>query len=113
MIGFDLGPASDDLFRVILARGTVEDCERFFSDLGTLSELRALTERWQVVRKLEEGMPCRALSEETGVSTAPSRAWRTGSGRGKAATASHSNGWVERNRHAGPSPTGTSSVGRA
>jgi TrpR-related protein YerC/YecD len=70
MIEFDFGPASDDLFRAMLTLETVEDCERFFRDLCTLSELRALTERWQVVRKLQEGMPYRAISEETGVSTA-------------------------------------------
>jgi TrpR-related protein YerC/YecD len=70
MIEFEFGPASNDLFRAVLALETVEDCERFFRDLCTLSELRALTERWQVVRKLEEGMPYRAISEETGVSTA-------------------------------------------
>lgn len=70
MIEFEFGPASDDLFGAVLALETVEDCERFFRDLCTLSELRALTERWQVVRKLEEGMPYRAISDETGVSTA-------------------------------------------
>ncbi|MDX1420749.1 MAG: YerC/YecD family TrpR-related protein [Rubricoccaceae bacterium] len=70
MIAFEFGPASDDLFRAVLALETVEECERFFRDLCTLSELRALTERWQVVRKLEEGRPYRAISEETGVSTA-------------------------------------------
>ena len=70
MIEFEFGPASDDLFRAILAMETREECERFFRDLCTLSELRAITERWQVVRKLEEGMPYRAISEETGVSTA-------------------------------------------
>ena len=70
MIAFEFSPASDDLFRAVLTLETVEDCERFFRDLCTLSELRALTERWQVVRKLEAGLPYRAISEETGVSTA-------------------------------------------
>lgn len=70
MIEFEFGPASDDLFRALLTLETTEDCELFFRDLCSLSELRALTERWQVVRKLEEGLPYRAISEETGVSTA-------------------------------------------
>ncbi len=70
MIEFDFGPASDDLFRAILALETVDECERFFRDLCTLSELRALTERWQVVRLLQEGRSYRAISEQTGVSTA-------------------------------------------
>lgn len=70
MIDFAFGPASDDLFRAILAMESNDECERFFRDLCTLSELRALTERWQVVRKLEAGMSYRAISDETGVSTA-------------------------------------------
>ena len=70
MIEFEFGPASDDLFEAILSLKTKGECERFFRDLCTLSELRALTERWQVVRKLEEGLPYRTISEQTGVSTA-------------------------------------------
>ena len=70
MIEFEFGPASDDLFRALLALESVEDCERFFRDLCTLAKLRAMTERWQVVRKLEEGLPYRTISEQTGVSTA-------------------------------------------
>lgn len=70
MIEFEFGPASDDLFRAILTLETVDECERFFRDLCTLSELRALTERWQVVRMLEEGHSYRAISEQIGVSTA-------------------------------------------
>ncbi len=70
MKAFEFGPASDDLFRAVLSLKTVEECERFFRDLSTLSELRALTERWQIVRKLEEGLSYRVISEETGVSTA-------------------------------------------
>ena len=70
MIDFEFGPASDDLFRAILTLATVEECEAFFRDLCTLSELRAMTERWQVVRKLQEGLPYRTIAEQTGVSTA-------------------------------------------
>ncbi|NNF58092.1 MAG: hypothetical protein HKN04_07600 [Rhodothermaceae bacterium] len=70
MIDFEFGPASDALFRAMLTLETVEDCERFFRDLCTLSELHALTERWQVVLKLQEGLPYRTIAEQTGVSTA-------------------------------------------
>jgi TrpR-related protein YerC/YecD len=70
MIDFEFGAASDDLFRAILTLETVEECERFFRDLCTLSELRAMSERWQVVRKLKEGLPYRTIAEQTGVSTA-------------------------------------------
>lgn len=70
MTDFDFGPSSDDLFHAILTLETVEECEDFFRDLCTLSELHALTERWQVVRKLKEGLPYRTIAERTGVSTA-------------------------------------------
>ena len=70
MIDFEFGPASDALFKAMLTLETVEECERFFRDLCTLSELRALTERWQVVLKLKEGLPYRTIAEQTGVSTA-------------------------------------------
>jgi len=67
---FEFSPESDDLFRAVLSLETVEECERFFRDLCALGELRSMTERWQVVRKLDAGMTYRAISEETGVSTA-------------------------------------------
>lgn len=70
MIDFEFGPESSALFETILRLETVEECEDFFRDLCTLSELHAMTERWQVVLKLEEGLPYRTISEQTGVSTA-------------------------------------------
>ena len=70
MIDFEFGPASDALFRAMLTLETVEECEVFFRDLCTLSELHALTERWQVVLRLQEGLPYRTIAEQTGVSTA-------------------------------------------
>jgi len=49
---------------------TVEDCERFFTDLCTPAELAALTDRWRVARLVEQGVPYREIYERTGVSTA-------------------------------------------
>ena len=44
-----------DLFEAILSLRTVDEAERFFRDLCTLSELEAMAHRWQVARLLDEG----------------------------------------------------------
>ncbi len=44
--------------------------ERFLRDLCTRRELEEMTSRWAVVRLLAEGVPYRAIRDETGVSTA-------------------------------------------
>jgi len=59
-----------DLFKVILKLKTVKECEDFFRDLCTLSELKAMSERWAVVQKIQQNIPYRQISEETGASTA-------------------------------------------
>ena len=45
----------DILFRGILKLQTVEDCYDFFEDLCTIAELRAMVQRFQVARMLDEG----------------------------------------------------------
>ncbi len=67
---FSFGTASDDLFGVILQLEDLAECEEFFRDLCTLSELRAMTERWQIVRKLKAGLAYRQIAMEVGASTA-------------------------------------------
>jgi len=62
--------ATDDLFDTILTLRTRAEAEAFFRDLCTLGELRDLTQRWQVVRHLEQGRPYAAISRDTGASTA-------------------------------------------
>ena len=44
-----------DLFRAIASLEDEGECALFFRDLCTLSELEAMSERWQVVRLLEQG----------------------------------------------------------
>lgn len=44
----------DILFRGILKLQTVEDCYDFFEDLCTIAELRAMVQRFQVARMLDE-----------------------------------------------------------
>ena len=59
-----------DLFAAILSLETVDEAAEFFRDLCTLAELSALTQRWQIVLLLEQGMPYREIAQQTGSSTA-------------------------------------------
>ena len=60
----------DILFRGILKLQTVEDCYDFFEDLFTIAELRAMVQRFQVARMLDEGRIYSDIVQETGASTA-------------------------------------------
>ena len=59
-----------ELFEVIVHLEDPEECARFFRDLCTLTELKAMAERWQVAQMLSEDIPYRKISERTGASTA-------------------------------------------
>lgn len=60
----------EELYRAVLALESVDDCRRFFKDITTPAELRALAERWHVARLLDEGeLSYREIHDETGVST--------------------------------------------
>ena len=60
----------DILFRGILKLQTIEDCYDFFEDLRTIAELRAMVQRFQVARLLDEGRSYSDIVQETGASTA-------------------------------------------
>ena len=65
----------DILFRGILKLQTVEECYKdecysFFEDLCTIAELRAMVQRFQVARMLDEGRIYSDIVQETGASTA-------------------------------------------
>lgn len=60
----------DNLFEAILQLKTKAECRKFFRDLCTLTELSAMTERWQVAQQVDRGIPYRTIAEETGSSTA-------------------------------------------
>ncbi|MFP5342357.1 MAG: YerC/YecD family TrpR-related protein [Candidatus Limnocylindria bacterium] len=63
-------PAAEALFEAIRSLDTLEETERFFRDLCTLSELRDMSQRWAVVRLLDQGKHYAEISRETGASTA-------------------------------------------
>ncbi len=45
-----------------------EEAMAFFTDLCTPAELESMADRWQVVPLLQQGLPYRAIHDETGVS---------------------------------------------
>ena len=58
------------LYKVILKLDTIAECKKFFRDLCTVSELNSMTERFKVVKMLNEGVPYREISKKVGSSTA-------------------------------------------
>ena len=63
-------PEMEELFEGILSLQTVEECERFFTDICTITELQALTQRLQVAKQLYEGRNYNEVYQDTGVSSA-------------------------------------------
>ena len=60
----------DELFQGILSLSSVEECYNFFEDLCTITELRAMAQRFQVAKMLDEGQIYSDIVRETGASTA-------------------------------------------
>jgi TrpR-related protein YerC/YecD len=63
-------PLVDKLFEAILTLQTVDECYRFFEDLATISEIKALAQRLEVAKMLDAGMTYEDIVEATGASTA-------------------------------------------
>jgi len=61
---------SQELYRAILALKDEDECRRFFKDLCTISELRAMEQRYDVAVLLEKGMVYSDILEVTGASSA-------------------------------------------
>lgn len=59
-----------DLFKTIASLETEQECKRFFRDLCTIAELKAMAERWQVAKQVQANMPYRDIAKKTGSSTA-------------------------------------------
>ncbi len=63
-------PNTDLLFNAILKLETPEECYRFFEDLCTVQELKAMSQRIVVARMLTQKKVYSTIVEETGASTA-------------------------------------------
>lgn len=60
----------DELFRGILSLENIEECYRFFEDLCTIKELKAMAQRFEVAKKLTDGVTFQEIVQQTGASTA-------------------------------------------
>lgn len=60
----------EPLFEAILSLQTVEECYRFFDDLCTVPEIKALSQRLEVARMLNDGRVYSDIVTHTGASTA-------------------------------------------
>ena len=63
-------PDAEALFEAIGSLDGLDETERFFRDLCTLTELRDLSQRWAVARLLDDGLHYADISRRTGASTA-------------------------------------------
>ena len=62
------------LYSAILKLQTVEECYDFFTDLCTFSELKAMEQRFELAKLLNDGLIYNDILEKTGASSAPSAA---------------------------------------
>lgn len=62
-------PWFQSLCRAMFMCSTVKELENFLRDVGTLSELRAWSERWEVAQRIEMGQTYRQIAQKTGAST--------------------------------------------
>ena len=60
----------DSLFEAVLTLEDREECYRFFEDLCTINELKAMAQRWQVARLLAARKTYSEIEDETAASTA-------------------------------------------
>ncbi len=60
----------DRLFEGMLTLQSVEECYRFFEDLCTISEIKAMAQRFQVAVMLDEQRVYTDIEQETGASSA-------------------------------------------
>lgn len=59
-----------DMYEAILTLETVEECMRFFDDLCSVTELRAMEQRYHVAQLLSQGHIYNYILEQTGASSA-------------------------------------------
>lgn len=60
----------ESLYEAILSLKNMDECKKFFQDLCTVSELRAMIQRFEVALLLSEGMIYNDILERTGASSA-------------------------------------------
>lgn len=61
---------ADLLYEAILCLKTKEECRAFFQDLCTFTEVKAMAQRMEVARLLDQGLIYNEILERTGTSSA-------------------------------------------
>lgn len=61
---------TDRLFQAILLLRDIEECYDFFEDLGTVAEIKAFAQRFEVAGMLMDKKTYREIHEKTGASEA-------------------------------------------
>lgn len=61
---------ADLLYEAILSLKTKEECRAFFQDLCTFTEVKAMAQRMEVARLLDQGLIYNEILERTGTSSA-------------------------------------------
>ena len=59
-----------ELYEAILKLENLEECYNFFVDLCTVSEMKAMEQRYEVAKLLHQGMIYNDILEQTGASSA-------------------------------------------
>jgi len=62
--------STDRLLEAILQLETVEECYAFFEDIGTISEIKAFAQRFDVARMLTDQKTYKEIHAATGASEA-------------------------------------------
>ncbi len=60
---------TDELFKAILSLENAEECYRFFEDIMTVNELKAISQRWHVAVLLSQGKTYAEIEAITKAST--------------------------------------------
>ena len=63
-------PSFQKLLAAMSELKSEEEAGKFLRDLCTVSELKAMAERFEVAGQVDEGIPYRKINADTGVSTA-------------------------------------------
>lgn len=61
---------ADLLYEAMLSLKTKEECRAFFQDLCTITEVKAMAQRIEVARLLDQGLIYNEILEKTGTSSA-------------------------------------------
>ena len=58
----------NDLWKAVLKLEKPSECSKFFRDLCTKEELRAMSERWQAAKMIADGEPYREIAKDIKIS---------------------------------------------